>query len=64
MKLEDEQKQTEIEENPFKHHHHPKFYYKHDQPLKHVARTAAECPYLQSKPAWAASWASCSSLLN
>lgn len=47
MKLEDIQKQTEMEENRYKHHHyHPKFYYKHDQTLKHIARKAAESPYL------------------
>lgn len=65
MKLEEAQKQTEIEENPCKHHHHhPKFYYKHHQKLKKVARKAAESPYLWSKPAWTPSWAACPSLLN
>lgn len=45
MKLEDVQKQTEIEKNPYKHHHHhPKFYSKRDQTLKHIARKAAESP--------------------
>lgn len=64
MKLEDVQKQTEIE-NPYKYHHqHPKFYYKYNQTLKHVARKAAESPYLWSKSAWTPSWAGSSSLLT